>query len=167
MAKLHNILHDCRDHVRKIIYAIEPAAIGELGERWHAHNTDAGKVTDSAQGVRVFDVVPVDDMIDKINEGSNTWDYEVPFRLSICYGENENYNMLIISDYASISHALHNANVGMVSGLNFYLVTGKQTVEMDGKRFSVINFLARVSATFDDLSINDPDGFGCGGFGGV
>ena len=148
MAKLHNILHDCRDHVRKIIYAIEPAAIGELGERWHAHNTDAGKITEAGQGVRIFDVLPDGSGANKINEGSNTWDYEVPFFIAISYGTNENYNELICSDYASISHALHNCDVGSVDGLNFYLVTESSIQEMDGKRFSVINFLARVSATF-------------------
>jgi hypothetical protein len=168
MAKLHNILKGCRDHVRKIVYAVEPAALDEMGERWHAHNTDSGKIQDAAQGNRIFDVFPMATGPVKITEGSNSWDYEVPFIIVISYGTNENYNELIASDFASISHALHNANVAMVSGLNFYMVQGMAIEEQEGKRFSVINFIARVTATFDNLTINDPGGFGGDtGFGGI
>jgi len=151
MAKLHNILNDCRDHVRKIVYAIEPASVDGMGERWHAHNTDSGKVTDSPASVRVFDVLPVIDGAVKTTEGTDSWDYDIPFFIAICYGVNQNYNSLILSDFASIAHALHNANVAMVSGLNYYIVNGVNVEEQEGKRFGVINFIARVTATFDDL----------------
>lgn len=169
MAKLHNILNDVRNHVRKIVYAIEPAAVDGVGERWHAHNTEAGKVQDAAASVRVFEVLPLIGGAKKITEGSDRWDYEVPFVITICYGTNENYNVLMLSDYASISHALHNANVGVVDGLHYYLVEAPPAeVEQDGKRFSVITFQARITASFDNLVFSDdPGGFGVEGFGGV
>jgi hypothetical protein len=146
MAKLNDILDAVRDHVREMVYAIEPAARDDKGEGWEAHNTESGMIMGAGERVRLFDVLPGIEFARPADQGSSAYDYYVPFEIVIVYGVSDEYRALIAGDYAAIYHALCNAVVSTVSGLNCYIPGDSSTVEDKDVRYTVIRFTAYVTA---------------------
>jgi hypothetical protein len=148
MARIHTVIDEAIDHVRRLVYAVAPAAVDGKGEGWQAHLKEGGSILSGGERVRLFDVlcnaqVP----IQILTEGCLSRDYAIPMQVIIVYGLHDDYAHLMASDYAAIYHALHNADVASVSGLNCYIVDGEPTViNSEDSRALVMNFTARITA---------------------
>lgn len=146
MARLHTIIEDCKDQIRKAIYAIEPAAVDGDGQRWHAHDQKAGSILGAGESVRLFDILCAQTFESPITIGTTEHDYNVAMEVIVIYGISDEYTQLAISDYAAIVHTLHNIDVSAVTGLQCYIV-GAATVSLqEDVRVMSVAFTARISA---------------------
>jgi len=148
MARIHTIADAIIKDVRKRVYAVTPAAVDGKGENWQAHLKEAGNILTAGETVRLFDVM-VDNgrAVEVLSEGCKLKDYALPMMIAIVYGTHDDYNMLMASDFAAIYHALHNADVSTVAGLQLYMVDAPPVIQQTEKtRAMVISFTARLTA---------------------
>jgi hypothetical protein len=161
---IHEVMQGCINQVRKIVYALQPAAIDGMGRRWHAHNRASGPMSKAGESVRLFDVVQSLNYKQAVVFGGTAQDYEQELEINIVYGMDENYHHLAASDFAAIANAVQYANIGDVPGLHYYRCGDPSMEVMEDALLLKIPVLCHITATMtEDLGSYF---FGEGGWGG-
>jgi hypothetical protein len=145
MALLWTIVANCRKEIRKVIMTIQPA--GTKQGKFDPHKTSSGKLVETIEKTRKFDVISKGDPVQTKSWGTTANQRDVILSIVIGYNTDENDNELAQSDFLSIQYNLHSFDNSLIAGLHAFRVEDPEWKELEDFRYLIIPVVARVTTT--------------------